>query len=205
MNYLPIIFQHKTLLAIILLLPLFVFASDDIPIESTVIFNTTCARCHEGQCSGRMSFHLPEDAANQHIRRHGGALSQERIRQLFKLLRYMKVECNFYPQPLALVNDQTWDSEILNRLQSPSKQAYFIPLGFLNPGLYQLVFEEFDNRKFCVEIINDEFDFVDKDSLHGKLGEKKLKFHVEERSEHFLRLTAQTPINLLKLQLMSLE
>ena len=108
MNYLPKIFQHKTLLASMLLLPSLVFAADNISIESTVIFNTTCARCHEGECSGRMSFHLPEDAANQHIRRHGGDLSAERIQQLFRLLRYMKEECSFYPIPLALVNDQIW-------------------------------------------------------------------------------------------------
>lgn len=177
------------------------FASDNIPIESSVIFNTTCARCHEGQCSGRMSFHLPEDAANQHIRRHGGELSQERIRQLFKLLRYMKEECSFYPIPLALIKFQIWDREMLNKFQSPSRQAYFMPLGLLEPGMYQLLFEALNNTKFCVEIINEEFDFIEKDSLYGESGRKTLKFQADERSEYFLRLTAQDPINLMKLGL----
>lgn len=205
MNYLPIKFQHIILSAAILLLPSFIIASDNISIESTVIFNTACARCHEGECSGRMSFHLPEDAANQHIRRHGGDLSAERIRQLFKLLRYMKEKCSFYPVPFALVNEQIWDSEVLNKFQSPSSQAYFIPLGLLEPGWYQFLFEELNHTKFCVEIINDEFDFIDKDSLNGELGKKRLKFQVEERSEHFLRLTAQEAINLKRLELLKLE
>ena len=205
MNYIPKIVQHNILLISILLLPLFVFASDNIPIESSVIFNTSCARCHEGQCSGRMSFHLPEDAANQHIRRHGGELSQQRIRQLFKLLRYMKEECSFYPIPHALMKDQIWDRKMLNEFQSPSRQAYFMPLGLLEPGMYQLLFEALNNTKFCVEIINEEFDFIEQDSLYGESGRKTLKFQAEERSEHFLRLTAQNPINLMQLELEFLE
>ena len=205
MNYIPKIFQHNILLISTLLLPLFVFASDNIPIKSSVIFNTACARCHEGQCSGRMSFHLPEDAANQHIRRHGGELSQQRIRQLFKLLRYMKEECSFYPIPLALIKFQIWDREMLNKFQSPSKQAYFMQLGLLEPGMYQLLFEALNNTKFCVEIINEEFDFIEKDSLYGESGRKILKFQAEERSEYFLRLTAQNPINLIQLELVFLK
>lgn len=205
MKYLPIIFLHKILLASIVLLPSLVFSSDKISIESTVIFNTACARCHEGECSGRMSFHLPENAANQHILRHGGDLSQERIRQLFRLLTYMKEECSFYPLPLALINDRKWDNEMLNKFHSPSKQAYFIPIGLLEPGLYQMWLEELKQTKFCAEIINDEFDFIDKDCMYGECGRKKIKFLVEERSEFFLRLTAQVPINLNQLELERLE
>ena len=209
MNYLPKKFQHNiliaTLIATLFVLPALVCASDNIPFGSSVIFNTTCARCHEGECSGRMSFHLPEEAANQHIRRHGGDLSAENIRQLFKLLRYMKEECSFYPLPLALMNDQTWGREMLNKFQSPSRQAYFMPLGLLESGVYQLLFEEFNTTNSCVEIINDEFDFIDKESLNGGHGEKKLQFHVEERAKYFLRLTAQKPMNIKKIELLILE
>lgn len=205
MNYILKIFQHHILLISILLLPSLAFASDNISIESTVIFNTTCARCHEGECSGRMSFHLPEDAANQHIRRHGGELSEQRIRQLFKLLRYMKEECSFYPIPLALIKFQIWERKMLNKFQSPSGQAYFMPIGQLEPGIYELLFEKLKNTKFCVEVINEEFDFVERDSLYGEYGKKTLKFQAEERSEYFLRLTAQDRINLNRLELVFLE
>ena len=56
-------------------------------VESTVLFNTDCARCHEGECSGRLSFHLPPEAADQHIRRHGGELPAKQVRELYELLR----------------------------------------------------------------------------------------------------------------------
>lgn len=205
MNYFPKISQHNLLLASMFLLPSFVCASDNIAIKSIVIFNTTCAQCHEGECSGRMSFHLPERAVNQHICRHGGDLSADRIRQLARLLRHMKEECSFYPVPLALVNDHIWGSDVLNQFQSPSRQAYFIPLGRLNSGLYQLLFEEPNRIKFCAEIINDEFDFIDKDNLNGEHGKQGLQFQIEERSEYFLRLTAQKPVNFKKLELLSLD
>lgn len=201
MNYLPKMFQCNILFAATFLLSSFVLASENISIRSTVIFNTACARCHEGECSGRMTFYLPEKAADQHIRRHGGELTQVHIRQLFKLLRYMKEKCSFYPLPEALVNDQIWGDEMLTKFHSPSKQAYFMPLGLLEPGLYHLLFEEQDNTKFCAEIINEEFDFTDKDSLFGENGKKRLKFHVEERLEYFLRLTAQEPVTIIKLEI----
>lgn len=180
MNYLPKNFQHNILIAALIaplfVLPASVCAYDNIPFGPSAIFNTTCARCHEGECSGRMSFHLPEKAANQHIRRHGGELSPENIRQLFKLLRYMKEECSFYPTTFALMNDQTWEREMLNKFRSPSKQAYFMPLGLLEPGVYQLIFKEFNTTNSCVEIINDEFDFIDNESLTGGHGEKNCNF-----------------------------
>ncbi len=182
-------------------MPCYVFASDNISIGSTVIFNTACARCHEGECSGRMSFHLPKDAENQHIIRHGGALSQQQILQLSKLLRYMKEECSFYPLPFALIKDKIWEFEMLKKFHSPSQQAYFIHLGILEPGSYNLWFEELNGTKFCIDIISEEFDFTDIDSLYGENGIKRLKFYIENRSEYFLRLTAQKPILLNKLEL----
>ena len=201
MNYLAKTFLHNILFVSILLLSSLVFASERIPIKSTVIFNTTCARCHEGECSGRMSFHLPEKAANQHIRRHGGELTPESIRHLFQLLRYMKEKCSFYPLHIALINDHRWENEMLNQFRSPSKLTYFMPLGLLEPGQYQLLFEESSRTKFCAEIISEEFDFTDKDSLYGESGKKILKFHVEEGSEYFLRLTAQKAISLRNLEI----
>jgi len=77
-----------------------VFACDPIAVESVIIFNTARARCHEGECSGRMNFHLPKGATDQQLRRHVGVLPDETNRQLVKLLRYMKEECSFYPLPL---------------------------------------------------------------------------------------------------------
>jgi len=87
--------------------------------KSVVLFNTECARCHEGECSGRMTFHLPREAADTHIRRFGGEVSTERLGELFGLLRHMKESCAFHPLPLPLVRDGHWDGKILAGLRSP--------------------------------------------------------------------------------------
>ena len=196
------IIKYKILIAVIITSPSLVMASDNIQIESNVIFNTSCARCHEGECSGRLSFHLPKSAADQHIRRHGGELSLETTRQLFELLRYMKEECGFYPFSLTLIEDRIWNSDTLAKFRSLSNKAYFIPLGHMEPGLYQLLFEGLnDISNICVEIINDEFDFIEKESINGKAEQQRLQFHVDERSEHFLRITATFPIRLNRIEL----
>ena len=120
MSYLGKIIQYTILLATVIISPSFVFATDTIQIESVIIFNTSCARCHEGQCSGRLTFHFPKRAAYQHISRFGGELSIETIGQLFELLRYMKEECSFYPFSLTLIKDRIWDSDILAKFHSLS-------------------------------------------------------------------------------------
>ena len=192
----------KTLLAAIVILPSPVFTYDHINIESKVIFNTTCARCHEGECSGRMSFHLPESAADQHILRHGGELSPQIISQLFELLRYMKEQCSFYPFAQALTQQGIWNSDALAKFHTPSNKAYFIPLGQIEPGDYQLRFKGFNEKtNICVEIINGEFNFIEKESINRETQPNKLNFHIEQQSKHFLRITAQKPISLNQLEL----
>lgn len=190
------------LLAILIISPSFVFATDDIQIRSAIIFNTSCARCHEGECSGRMTFHLPKRSAEQHIHRHGGELSKETSEQLFELLRYMKEECRFYPFSVGLAQDQMWDSDMLSKFRSPSSQAYFLPLGFLVPGLYELQLEGInDKANTCIEIINNEFDYFDKNNINWDNGKVTLQFHADERSEYFLRISNKKPIRLNNIKL----
>jgi hypothetical protein len=160
-------------------------------VESTVLFNTACARCHEGECSGRVSFHLPREEADQHIRRHGGELPASQVRELYDLLRYMKEECAFYPLPLALVRDRTWDAEILGRLRSPSGETYFLPLGTLGPGRYRVVLQGLGPKaRPCLELIDAGFDFIDAIELEPSEHGWALRFHTERATEVFLRLKA---------------
>lgn len=204
MNYLPPKNQLNILLIVIIMLPLSVFAVEKIQIQSATIFNTSCARCHEGECSGRMSFHLPKEAADQHIRRHGGELLQITVHELFELLRYMKEECSFYPFDLELVNDKKWYYDTLEKLKSPERQAYFMHLGLLEPGSYQLVFaEENHHYDFCVEVITEEFDFIDCEHEDETHRQKKVVFQVDERLEYFLRIRSQKPIKLKQVELVS--
>lgn len=72
----------------------------------------------------------------------------------------------------------------------------------MEPGLYQLLFEGLnDITNICVEIINNEFDFIEKESINGEGEQLRLQFHVDDQSEHFLRITANDPISLNQLEL----
>ncbi len=166
-------------------------------VESTVLFNTNCARCHEGECSGRMSFHLPRKEADQHIRRHGGELPEAQVRELYDLLRYMKEECAFYPLPLALARDRAWDAETLGRLRSASGETYFLPVGTLGAGRHRVALQGLGPKaRPCVELIDADFDFIDAIELEPSETGWGLRFRTEQQTEVFLRLKApgSTPL-----------
>ncbi len=193
---------RSIILAIFITSSSFVLAADNIQNESVIIFNTSCTRCHEGECSGRMTFHLPKSAADQHIHRHGGELSLETTQQLFDLLRYMKEECSFYPFPVSLAKDRIWDSNELGKLQHPSDLAYFLPLGLLEPGVYELQLEGLDdNASYCTEIINNEFDYYDIEKLNCGGETTSLQFQADICEEYYLRLSSRKPVSLKRIEL----
>jgi hypothetical protein len=178
--------------------------SDDPSIESVVVFNTQCARCHEGECSGRMSFQLAEDAADEHIRRYGGEMSLERVRELGKLRRYMKELCAFFPLPLALVADRSWGRDILDRLRGPEGTAYFLPLGAMDAGHYGLRINGVDAAvRICAELVAADFDLVDHDGLAPDGERQVLRFWVQVPGELVLRIRAQVPITLTRVELVT--
>lgn len=200
------IINFTTLLVIVITSPSSALATDNIQIKSATIFNTACTRCHEGECSGRMAFHLPKDATDKHIRRHGGELSIETTRQLFELLRYMKEECRFYPLSIDLAQDRIWGIDNLDKLRSPSNKAYFVPLGLLDPGLYQLLLEGLnDETNYCIEIINDEFDYFDKKKVNVESEQMSLNFQADNRSKYYLRITSRKPVSLKRIELFARE
>lgn len=190
------------LLVILAAFPLLAWGEETVRDESVVTFNTACARCHEGECSGRMTFHLPKDSANQHIERHGGKLTSQTIDELFELLRYMKEECSFYPLSPSLVEEIFWDVNQLSSFKSHSETAYFLPLGDLDSGTYRLLFSGLSHsEKFCAEIINDEFDFIDKINVSSNSAGQSLSFRIPDRTEYYLRITARSKINLNRVEL----
>ena len=178
--------------------------SDDPSIESVVAFNTQCARCHEGECSGRMSFQLAEDAADEHIRRYGGDMPLERVRDLGKLLRYMKERCAFFPLPLALAADHSWGRDVLDRLRGPEGTAYFLPLGPLGAGHHLLRISGLEaGLRACAELVAADFDLVGHDGLAPDGEHQVLRFRVQVPGELFLRLKAQVPISLTRVELVT--
>ena len=45
--------------------------------ESVVIFNTICAKCHEAECSGRLTFDKAFETSTSHILRYYGPASEK--------------------------------------------------------------------------------------------------------------------------------
>jgi len=151
-----------------------------------------------------MSFHLAEGATDQHIHRYGGELSPETIRQLAELLRHMKEKCSIYPLPLALVKDRIWRGDTLAKLRSPSKNGYFLPLGLLEPGSYQVKIEGLgSSNRYCTEVISNELEQLEHEVGTGNGEQMTLQFQTRERSEYFLRITSQKPITITLLELMT--
>lgn len=73
------------------------FAADQLPTASIVRFNTVCTNCHEGECSGRLSFHTGAKEALGHMQRYLGSISDSQAENLFVLLRHTKERCAPYP------------------------------------------------------------------------------------------------------------
>lgn len=181
-------------------------AEEVIPVEPVVIFNTLCARCHEGECSGRMTFDLSEDAADAHIRRHGGDLPLGTVRQLGDLLGHMKGHCGFYPLPLALARDGTWTRDTLDLLRTPDGTAYFLPLGELAPGPHRLWLQGLpQSLRPCAELLTADFDPVPHAGIDPDGERRGLSFLVDAPGGHYLRLSARVPVTLTRVELVSDE
>ncbi|MDD3448792.1 MAG: hypothetical protein PHF72_07145 [Gammaproteobacteria bacterium] len=167
-------------------------ATPAVELESYVIFNTRCADCHEGECSGRLSFfHLPEDAADEHVRRFAGQVPVARVRELQFLLTWMKKNCAFYPLPLVIPADGRWDMKALASLSLDSGRAYFVPIGELAPGRWRVTVGAETAADFTVEVVGSDFEpmLAKRLSLPGG-GRVGLRFDVQKRQSYYLRLEA---------------
>jgi len=132
---------------------------ENISIKTSVIFNTLCAKCHEGECSGRLSFDTGSKAASSHIKRYAGNtnITKDETKEFFSLLNYMKTEC-----ALWMPSDGKLKPENILRFALPSSKGYFIPLGVLKEGKYHIEIKLKDDIHFRVEVLSDHFEhFLD--------------------------------------------
>ena len=111
---------------------------EDISRTTVVRFNTVCANCHEGECSGRLSFSSGPEAAQNHVRRYLGTASAEDIETFFALLKYTKEKCAPYPIDAAFPANRRWEGDALAGWHNPAEGGYYVPLGILEPGKYRL-------------------------------------------------------------------
>jgi len=111
--------------------------------ESVVIFNTICAKCHEAQCSGRLSFDEAIEESTDHILRHYGAATEKQWlqKELFEILNYMKGNCAYYPMQISFPSKSVWEGDTLDKFATLMERNYFIPVGSLTPGGYRIEIE----------------------------------------------------------------
>jgi len=100
-------------------------------------FNTVCAHCHEGECSGRLSFSSGPEAAFSHVRRYAGVVDDSLARQLYGVLERMKRDCTYAPMVVPDL-DRPLGREILDDYRDTASGNYFVPLGRLEPTGYRL-------------------------------------------------------------------
>ena len=191
----------KFIIALYLIITTVLYAYDKTPnitIKSAVTFNTLCAKCHEGQCSGRLTFDTGSEATSNHIKRYSDDvnISKHEIKEFFTLLNYMKTEC-----ALWMPSDGKWKSENLSRFALSTSKGYFIPLGLLKKGQYHIEIKLKDDIHFRVEVLSDHFEhFLDISACPD--GKKQiLQFSIKKEINTFLRIQSRIPLQIVNLNI----
>lgn len=170
----------------------------DISVKSAVAFNTLCAKCHEGQCSGRLTFDTGSEAASNHIKRYSDDvnISKTEIKEFFTLLNYMKKECLLF-----MPNKIKYKKENLSSFATASYKRYFIPLGELKQGSYTIKLEVKEDIHFKVELISSQFDSYLDRSVCPKTKEKDFSFSINEKMKYYLRIKSKEPLFITNLKI----
>ena len=175
---------------LLLLLPLlwaFPAQATDIPLATVVRFNTLCAMCHEGECSGRLSFDSGIRATENHIRRHVGDVPQDVLRDLARLLVHTKQACSYYPMAIEIPKDGRWDSGTLALLHNANENSWFVPLGHLPAGRYRATLRQNGPIEGVAQIMSDRFDIADFPLHCPEDGQIAFVFAVDRSGLHYMR------------------
>ena len=189
------------------LLGLFLFISPSFSAEETaftesvVIFNTICAKCHEAQCSGRLSFDDAFERSSNHILRHYGqaAGKQWLQKELFDILHYMKEKCAYYPMQSPVPLKRIWGADILEKFTTLMARDYFIPVGSFSPGVYRIELELEKDVKVTTHLISDEFEMAVDDCYQSNNRRINIPFIIEESGDYYFRMYPREPVKLISL------
>jgi hypothetical protein len=168
---------------------------------SVAIFNTVCARCHEGECSGRLGLASDHEAAVSHIVRHypqadGNPTLQS---ELFDILAYMKDHCAYYPLQAPPPSDRVWDTGRLDTCRTDPDGSYFVPLGTLLPGAYRLVLELDREAQTTIQLISGQFDMAVEESLVAADGRLDIPFAIDAEGDYYFRMYPQQAARITRL------
>lgn len=177
-----------------------VAASEDV--QPVVLFNTVCAACHEGECSGRLTFDTGRAGATGHIRRYADPVSDQMVSALFEALVTMKKACAYPPFDVAVPHDRRWSANALQGLGIPSGKGWFVPLGRLTAADYRLALVADANVRLRLQVVRDNFEFTAEDCTCTHTGETAYPFTVDEDGAYYLRITSQEPLRLKGLSLL---
>ena len=171
-------------------------------IKTSVIFNTLCAKCHEGECSGRLSFDTGSKAASSHIKRYVGDIniSKGETEEFFSLLNYMKIEC-----ALWMPYEGKWKPENLSHFALPSAKGYFIPLGALKEGKYRVEVKLKEDIHFRVEVLSNHFEHSLDIWTCPDAEKETLQFTIDKSSNTFLRMQSRKPMHIIGLNIKKYE
>jgi len=184
------------------LIPFSAFAVENEPFrESVVIFNTICAKCHEAQCSGRLSFDNAYEASTDHIVRHySKASGQEWLqKELFNILIHMKEKCAYYPMTVPLPPQRIWNTEILEKMTTLLERNYFIPVGPLSPGMYSLELRLARDEKITLHLVSETFDTIVEDCFLSSENRISIPFSIEDTGNYYVRVYPRKPVKITRL------
>lgn len=172
--------------------------TENISTKSAVIFNILCAKCHEVECSGRLSFDTGSDKAKNHIKRYteDTNLTDDKTKEFFTLLNYMKKECT-----ILMPKSKKYKSDNLSNFILPSQKGYFISLGLLENGIYHLNIQTKEKIHFKIEVITNHFESLLNQSICPDQKEQTLSFSVEKPINIFIRITSRKTFQITTLKI----
>lgn len=158
-------------------------------IATIVQFHTVCSNCHEGECSGRLSFDSGAAAARSHIERYLGTTNDVRVAALFAMLRQVKETCGHYPVVPIRQATGAWEAAELAPWRNALAGAYFVPLGPLATGRRQLRLEFNGAAEGSARIDDDRMETAADELLCGDTA-KTVEFDATANTRYFLHLKA---------------
>jgi len=182
------------------ILPAFA-AEDKAFTESVVIFNTICAKCHEAECSGRLSFEEAFEKSTNHILRYYGQASGKQWlqKELFDILNYMKGKCAYYPMRVTVPLKRAWGSDIMDKFTTLIDRNYFIPVGNFSSGDYRIELELEKDVKVTANLISEKFEWVFEDCYQSSDRQITIRFHIEEPGNYYFRMYPRKPVKIIRL------
>jgi len=167
---------------------------------SFTTFNTVCAKCHEAECSGRLSFAGGVDATREHVRRYAGAVSDSAVNELFELLRHMKEQCSYYPAVEGGAPGGAWDAAALASFFELSERSYFLPLGSFPSGACRVTLDLDRDAAASAQVMSSHLEAALEVALPTHERDASLAWPCRTDEPYYLRLRVEGDARLLRLE-----